>query len=72
MRKTCVDDGAPFRTIAEASRLTGLSMYYLRNGCIAGTVPHVRCGTIYRVDVPALLEKLRAENGNASTEGDRG
>ena len=35
-------------------------MYYLRNGCKDGTVPHVKSGTTYMVNVPELLEKLKA------------
>ena len=53
---------APFVTIKEACRRTGLSMYYLRRGCIDGTVPHVKSGSTYMVNVPALLKKL---NGGA-------
>lgn len=48
----------PFMKIKDASRVTGLSMYYLRNGCKDGSVPHVMFGTVYFINVPALLEKL--------------
>ena len=34
----------PFQTIEQACKTTGLSMYYLRRGCWAGTVPHVKSG----------------------------
>lgn len=54
-------DEAPFQTIPNASRITGLSIYYLRKGCRAGTIPHTMSGRIYKVDVPALMEKLRRE-----------
>ena len=37
----------PFQKITEASRTTGLSQYYLRNGCKDGTIPHVKSGTVY-------------------------
>lgn len=50
---------APFQRIPDACRITGLSMYYLRNGCKDGTVPHVKSGTTYMVNVPELLEKLK-------------
>lgn len=53
----------PFQKIAEASNTTGLSQYFLRNGCKAGTVPHVKSGTVYLVNIPALLRKLDAESG---------
>lgn len=50
----------PFQKITEASRTTGLSQYYLRNGCKNGTIPHVKSGTVYLVNVPALLKMLGA------------
>lgn len=57
----------PFQKIAEASRTTGLSQYFLRNGCKDGTIPHVKSGTVYLVNVPALLKMLGAwvEKGDA-------
>ena len=57
----------PFQKIAETSRTTGLSQYYLRNGCKDGTIPHVKSGTVYLVNVPALLKMLGAwvEKGDA-------
>lgn len=51
----------PYQKIPDACRCTGLSQYYLRKGCKDGTVLHIRSGTVYLVDVPALLEKLRRE-----------
>lgn len=48
----------PFQGIAQACKTTGLSMYYLRKGCKDGTVPHIKSGTVYMVNVPALLRKL--------------
>ena len=59
--------GAPFQTIPEAARLTGLSQYFIRNGCRAGTVPHIvvhgpkgKSPGKYMVNVPLLLERLNA------------
>ena len=34
-----IDRDAPFQKIKQASLITGLSMYCLRNGCKNGTVP---------------------------------
>lgn len=51
----------PFKKIPEACRVTGLSQYFLRRGVRNGTIPHVKSGSTYYVDVPALLEKLRKE-----------
>lgn len=51
----------PFMTIPAASKTTGLSKYYLREGCKAGTIPHVMSGTTYYINVPALLKQLGVE-----------
>ncbi|MFB2020210.1 hypothetical protein ACEVJL_01820 [Pseudoflavonifractor sp. P01025] len=51
----------PFQKIPEACKTTGLSQYFLRNGCRDGSVPHVKSGTTYMINVPALLRKLGAE-----------
>lgn len=51
----------PFQKIAEASRTTGLSQHFLRNGCKDGTIPHVKSGTVYFINVPALLKMLGVE-----------
>lgn len=53
----------PFQKIAEASRTTGLSQYFLRQGCRDGSVPCVRSGTVYLVNVPKLLRQLGADDG---------
>lgn len=50
----------PFQKIPEACKTTGLSMFYLRKGCKDGTIPHVKSGAVYLVNVPALLRKLGA------------
>lgn len=50
----------PFQRIPQACMTTGLSQHFLREGCKAGTVSHVRSGQTYLVNVPALLRKLGA------------
>lgn len=50
----------PFQKIPEACRTTGLSMYYLRKGCKDGTIPHIKSGTVYLINVPKLLRSLEA------------
>lgn len=37
----------PFMKIPDACRVTGLSQYYLRNGCKDGTIPHIKSGRVY-------------------------
>ena len=48
----------PFQKITDAVRTTGLSAYYLRRGCKDGTIPHIKSGTTYFINVPALLRQL--------------
>ncbi len=51
----------PFQKIPDAVRTTGLSAYYLRGGCRDGTVPHIKSGSTYYINVPALLRQLGAD-----------
>ena len=44
--------------IKDAVAATGLSAYYLRNGCKDGSIPHTKSGGTYYINVPALLEQL--------------
>lgn len=53
---------ADYQKITDAARTTGLSCYFIRNGCKAGTIPHIRSGMTYYVNIPALLQKLDAES----------
>ena len=49
-----------FQKIPQACRTTGLSQYFLRKGCKDGSVPHIKSGTVYYVDIQKLMEKLGA------------
>lgn len=64
MKKRVVEAGAPFCTIFEASRRTGLSQDYIRRGVRAGTIPAIRAGSAgnapYLVDCEAFLDQLHA------------
>lgn len=51
----------PFLKITDASAATGLSSHFLRAGCRNGSVPCVKSGKTYYIDVVALFEKLRAQ-----------
>lgn len=57
----------PFRKIPDATKITGLSQFYLRQGCKNGTIPHVMSGTTYMVNVPGLLRKLGVEREGEET-----
>ncbi len=43
-----------FVPLKDAVRMTGLSDYCLRSGCQAGTIPHIKSGARYFVNVDAL------------------
>lgn len=51
----------PFMKIVDASKSTGLSQYFLRNGCKEGSIPHIKSGDTYYINIPALLRQLGAE-----------
>lgn len=48
----------PFMKIKDACKVTGLSCYYLRRGVKDGSIPHVKSGNVYLINVPGLLRKL--------------
>ena len=50
--------GTPYKTILQASAVSGLSQSYLRKGCKDGTVPHICIGSKYMINVPALFDQL--------------
>lgn len=62
-RKNNTGERPPFLTIEKACEATGLSQTFLRKGCRDGSVPCVMSGRVYMVNLPALLKKLNAEDG---------
>lgn len=58
----------PFQKITEARETTGLSAYYLRKGCKAGTIPHIKSGGVYYINIPALLNEM----GKPSQQEEKG
>ena len=50
----------PFQKIHDAHKTTGLSIYFLRKGCRDGSIPCIKSGTTYYINVPALLAQLGA------------
>ena len=55
-----IESNVRFQKIPEACKSTGLRQYFLRKGSPEGTIPHVRSGSVYYIDVWALLKKLGA------------
>lgn len=47
-------DGKRFLSIRDAATVTGLSQYFLRAGCRDGSVPCIKSGRKYLVDVQSL------------------
>ncbi len=50
----------PFMKINDACKHTGLSKYYLRTGCKNGTIPHIKSGDVYYINIPELMRQLNA------------
>ena len=57
MSKT-YDPAKPFQSIADASRTTGLSQFALRQGCKNNTLPHIRSGKSYLLNMRLLQQYL--------------
>jgi len=51
----------PFMSVQAAAKATGRSEFSIRQGLRNGTVPHLKEGTKYLVDVPAMLEMMHEE-----------
>ena len=56
-------DGRRFLSIRDAATVTGLSQFFLRNGCRDGSVPCIRSGRKYLVDVQRLNAMFDALRG---------
>ena len=63
-KRAAFDAAAPYQTIDNASRLTGLSRDFIRRGVKAGRIPFIRGGSgnsAYMVNVPLFLRQLETE-----------
>lgn len=58
MRKSEIDTDAVFQRFRGAAQITGLSVKYIRQGCINGTIPHIRAGSDYLVNMPLFMAQL--------------
>ena len=61
MAKRSFDAEAPYQSIRNAARITGLSAFFLRDGCKSGKIPHLKIGGEYRICMKLLLEQLEQE-----------
>lgn len=62
-------NSVPFQKISDACRTTGLSQHFLRLGCRNGSIPHIRSGNVYLINVPALLEQLDKQSREVKADG---
>lgn len=63
-KRAAFDAAAPFQTIDNAARITGLSRDFIRTGVKAGRIAYVRNGgsnAAYMISMPRLLAQLDAE-----------
>lgn len=61
-RAKTINPEAPYQSPRNAAYLTGVSLWYIREGCKAGTIPHIRVGRDYRVNMPRFMEQLNRES----------
>ena len=62
MARRKFDRDAPFQSIRGAAYLTGLSAGFIRAGCRAGTIPCLKIGAEYRVNLPLFRAQLDAQS----------
>ena len=61
-RPKAINPDAPYQSPRATAYLTGLAHGYILQGCKDGTIPHIRVGTDYRINLPAFLEQLDRES----------
>lgn len=69
MARKKFDKTTPFQSPSGASHLTGFSTASIRRGCKEGTIPHVRVGKDYRINMRVWLEQLNAQSMTHISEG---
>ena len=67
-----VNQNALFQSIRGAAEITGLSTRYIRDGCRAGTIPHIMAGNDYRVNMALFLSDLNEQSKAAPGIADGG
>ena len=61
-RKKTIDPEATFQSVRGAAEITGLSRYFILKGCQDGTIPHIRVGIDYRINMPLFLAQLESDS----------
>ena len=62
MTKASTNATVRFLKLPGAAMPPGLTTYYLRRAGADGTGAHIKSGTVYLVNVPALLHRLDVES----------
>lgn len=57
-RKREANPNSEYLSSRDACAVTGVPMSVIRNGCRAGTIPHVVCGKTFYVNMAALRSML--------------
>lgn len=52
----------PFMSVPDASKYTGLSRCFLRDGCKNGSIPHIKTGNKFYINIPLMLEEMGIKN----------
>ncbi|MCC8078632.1 MAG: hypothetical protein LIO57_00975 [Oscillospiraceae bacterium] len=50
-----------FLNINDTAAHFGLARSFVRAGCIAGRIPHIKCGQKYMINIPMYMEQLNTE-----------
>ena len=58
MSRRKIDCDSPFPSINGAVFRTGLSAGFIRRGCKDGSIPHIRVGKDYRINMKLWLRQL--------------
>lgn len=69
MKNSQINIVPPFQSIKQAVKTTGCSEHYLRDGVKAGRIPHIRNGSKYLIDCPALLDQLHEMSKVGGVDG---
>lgn len=62
MSRKKVDLDVMFQPLSNAAQITGLSYFYIREGCDNGKIPYIMVGSDRRVNMPLFLEQLNKES----------
>ncbi len=68
MRKKLNND-APFQSVRGAAYITGLSAAYIRAGCKDGSIPCIKVGAEYRVNMPVWRAQLNTQSAACAHGG---